>query len=106
MNEFYNSIMTGLNEALDDARGQGEMLKRHMVSIEPVKQYSAREVKDIRRKTGMTQKLFAGYLGVSVRSVEAWEAGINTPSGAASRILTMMERDETLTQRFPFVSAL
>lgn len=106
MNEFYNSIMTGLNEALDDARGQGEKLKRHMVSIEPVKQYSAREVKDIRRKTGMTQKLFAGYLGVSVRSVEAWEAGINTPSGAASRILTMMERDETLTQRFPFVSAL
>ena len=104
MNDLYNSIMTGLNEALKDSQGSGERLKRHTVSIEPVKQYSAKEVKEIRRKTGMTQRLFAYYLGVSVRSVEAWEAGRNTPSGAASRILSMMEMDDGLTQRFPFVS--
>ena len=104
MSDIYNSIMTGLDEALADAQGKGEKLKRHTITIEPVKQYNANEVKAIRRKTGMTQRLFAGYLGVSVRSVEAWEAGINIPSGAASRILSMMEMDEELTQRFPFVA--
>ena len=34
---------------------------------------------------------------------EAWEAGTNTPSGAASRILNMMELDAQLTKTFPFV---
>ena len=52
----------------------------------------------------MSQKVFAGYLGVSGKTVEAWEAGTNHPSGAASRILNMMEIDNNLVQRFPFVS--
>ena len=38
----------------------------------------------------MSQKAFAGYLGVSPKTVEAWEAGTNQPSGAASRLLSMM----------------
>ena len=51
----------------------------------------------------MSQKAFAGYMGVSDKTVEAWEAGTNRPSGAASRILNMMEMDEHLTEQFPFV---
>ena len=31
------------------------------------------------------------YMGVSAKTVEAWEAGTNRPSGTASRILSMME---------------
>ena len=41
---------------------------------------------------------------VSDKTVEAWEAGTNHPSGAASRILSMMEMDKELVTRFPFVS--
>ena len=51
----------------------------------------------------MSQKIFASYLGVSEKTVEAWEAGINTPSGTASRILNMMEMNENLIYDFPFV---
>ena len=39
----------------------------------------------------MSQRIFAGYLGVSDKTVEAWEAGTNRPSGAACRILRMMD---------------
>ncbi len=59
--------------------------------------------KAIRNKTGLSQKLFAGYMGVSDKTVEAWESGKNHPSGAASRILNMMEMDEELVSNFPFV---
>ena len=52
----------------------------------------------------MSQKAFAGYLGVSPKTVEVWEAGTNHPSGAASRLLNMMELDENLISSFPFVS--
>ena len=101
---LYDSIMTGLSEALEDAKSETPILKRHKVTVEPVKIYEADEVKQIRSTTGMSQKTFASYIGVSEKTVEAWEAGTNHPSGAASRLLRMMEMDKELVIRFPFVT--
>lgn len=47
---------------------------------------------------------FAGYMGVSDKTVEAWEAGTNHPSGSASRLLSMLEKDRGLIEKFPFVT--
>ena len=99
----YDSIMTGLTEAVEDAQSSNPKLKRRVVTVVPVKNYSADEVQSLRKSTGLTQKLFASYLGVSVKTVEAWESGKNHPSGAASRILSMMEMDSQLIKNFPFV---
>ena len=96
MASVYYSIMTGLTEALEDAGSKDKKLKRRVVSVIPVKVYNADEIQDIRRKTGLSQKLFASYMGVSLKTVEAWEAGTNHPSGTASRILSMMEMDADL----------
>ncbi len=102
MSSAYESIITGLNEALEDTKKK--KLPRRMVTVVPVKEYTAEEVKKIRNSTGMSQKTFASYLGVSYKTVEAWEAGTNHPSGAASRLLSMMEMNENLTNEFPFVT--
>lgn len=32
-------------------------------------------IKDLRTATGMTQKAFAEYFGISKRSIESWEGG-------------------------------
>ena len=103
MNEAYKSIVAGLNEAIDDAKFKEKKLNRRMVTVIPVKEYKASDVKKIRSQVGMSQKLFASYMGVSEKTVEAWEAGVNKPSGAASRILNMMEMDSNLVEEFPFV---
>ncbi|WP_329887570.1 helix-turn-helix domain-containing protein [Pseudoramibacter faecis] len=103
MSELYNSIMAGLNEAAKDAQGKTS-LKRNTVTVVPVKRYSAEEVKNIRKDTGMSQRVFAEYMGVSNKTVEAWEAGKNHPSGAASRILSMMEINHQLIKEYPFVT--
>ena len=100
----FESIMTGINEAIDDAKSEKPILKRHKVVVEPVKVFGADEVKNIRNTTGMSQKTFAYYMGVSDKTVEAWEAGKNHPSGAASRLLSMMEMDKELVIKFPFVT--
>ena len=47
----YESIMTGLNEALEDSKSEKPILKRHKVTIDPVKVYDAEEVKKIRKST-------------------------------------------------------
>ena len=103
-NTVYESIMAGLNEALEDVQSEKPILKRNKVTVEPVKVFDAEEVKRIRNSTGMSQKIFASYMGVSDKTVEAWEAGTNHPSGAASRLLSMIEKDKELIIKFPFVT--
>lgn len=103
MNNIYESIVTGLTEAIEDMQSKEKKLKRRVVTIVPVKEYAADEIKAIRKSTGLSQKLFAGYMGVSDKTVEAWESGKNRPSGTASRLLSMMEMDAELTKEFPFV---
>lgn len=102
MNEVYDNIMRGLQEAIDDAAGN-KKLARRTVTVIPVKHYSAEEVKKIRKSTGMSQRLFAEYMGVSHKTVEAWEAGTNHPSGSSSRILSMIESNKSFTEEYPFV---
>ena len=104
-NEFYDGIMEGLNELVDEVKSGEKTLKRTYVSvrIEPVKEYSASDVKRIRKTTGFSQNLFAEYLGVSKRTVEAWECGRNVPSGSSSRLLSMLETNHNLTKDYPFV---
>ena len=60
-------------------------------------------IRGICKSTGLSQRLFASYMGVAEKTVEAWEAGTNHPSGAASRILSMMEMNTNLIIEFPFV---
>ena len=71
MSNVYESIMTGLNEAVEDSKSYEKKLTRRVVTVIPVKEYNASEVKKIRNSIGMSQKTFASYLGVSCKTVEA-----------------------------------
>ena len=44
-------------------------------------------IKDTRRILRASQAVFAGFLGVSVQTVRAWEQGANPPSDMACRFL-------------------
>ena len=37
MNSVYNSIMTGLSEAIEDANGKGKKLNKRVVTVIPVR---------------------------------------------------------------------
>ena len=88
----FDEIKVGLKEAIEYEKGNLKANTRTL-SITPVEEFTASEIKDIRKNTGMTQVLFAKYLGVSLKTVEAWEAGRNQPSGTACRMLSITKRD-------------
>ena len=44
--------------------------------------------------------LFSEFMGVSVKTVEAWESGRNIPMGPASRVLDLLSEDKTVADRF------
>ena len=93
MSELYEDLMAGFNE-IHESIQSGKELKTTILTIPEVKHYSKVEIKEIRQKTGMTQALFAYYMGVSKKTVEAWEHGTNHPTGPACRILYYLESGE------------
>ncbi|MBP5442342.1 MAG: helix-turn-helix domain-containing protein [Treponema sp.] len=103
MSEFFDELMTGLNEAV--AIEKGTLKGRKTVyEILPVKKYDNIQIKKIRTSVGMTQVLFADYMGVSTKTVEAWEKGTNHPTGTACRLISMLE-NKTFAS-LPFVKKL
>ena len=90
MSEYFKGLVQGLNEAIAIERGELEGRKTKY-QIDPVKSYKKEEIKAIRNNAGMTQRVFADYMGVSPKTVEAWENGKNHPTGSACRLLSILE---------------
>jgi len=97
--KVFDSIMQGLNEALEYERGNLPGVKVDRITVSPLRMYSGEDVKVIRNNINMTQRVFAEALGVSAKTVEAWESGTNTPSGVARRMLELMSNDIGLFER-------
>ena len=102
MSELFNDLVTGLNEAIAFEKGKGKA-KTHTFIIEPVKHYSKSEIKAIRTQAGMTQAVFANYMGVSSKTVEAWEKGTNHPTGSTCRLLDILSSD--CIKDMPFIKS-
>ena len=96
MSKEFDILSAALDEAIADAKSVNKILKSETISveIEPLVNYSADTIKEIRKSTGLTQPLFAKWLGVSTRTVEAWETGRNKPSGPSSRLLSLLQKNK------------
>ena len=64
--------------------------KKTTYMIAPVKEFNPSEIRTIRTAAGMTQTIFACYMGVSKKTVEAWEAGRSHPTGSAFRLMGIL----------------
>ena len=94
----YDKIKTGLEEAVAYEQGKLEAKTRKM-TVQPVDHFAPAEIREIRIRTGMTQMVFAEFMGVSVKTVEAWESGRNKPIGSACRLLHLTKTDPTFPQK-------
>jgi len=47
----------------------------------------------LRGEINVSQAVFARYLNVSVKSVQAWEQGTGRPSGAALKLLSIASKN-------------
>lgn len=93
MSEFslFNEIAQGLQEAIAYERGE---LEAHSVRLSrrfpAPPEWSAEEIRMLRIRLPMTQRSFADFMGVSLKTVEAWESGRNHPNGSAARLMQII----------------
>lgn len=65
---------------------------------------SAEDIKAIRKKLGFTQAVFAAVIGVSTKTVEAWETGTNQPIDPARRMISLIQFDPEILQSYHIVN--
>ena len=109
MSEQFDSMMEGLTELLEYARGDATKGRSRVVevkdlSVMPLKQYSKEELKSIRLRNNLTLKTFSECLGVSQKTVESWERGDNKPSGVAIRFFQILEMNDKLLTEYEILS--
>jgi len=97
----FDDIKLGLEQAIEYEKGNLKA-KTTTISVIPTDNFSPSEIKRIRSSTGLTQTIFAKYMGVSVKTVEAWESGRNHPNGTACRMLALTRNNPDL----PFTSGI
>lgn len=99
----YDSITKGLKEAIEYENGAIQA-RTSKISVKPLMNFDKTEIKKIRNNAKMTQGVFAKFLGVSTKTVEAWEAGRNIPNGPARRILSMLKQDPKLLEKYRLIT--
>ena len=92
--DFFSGLMEGLEEALAYSKGRASaetfVRKRSLPVV---------NVLTIRESLRMTQKAFAAVLGVSCRTVEAWESGKTNPTPTAKKLMYLIQEDHSLVEK-------
>jgi putative transcriptional regulator len=76
-----------LAERIRHAKGEITLKTTIIEMPDPPPEISAKEITNLRLKSGMSQADFAGVLNVSTKTVQSWEQGQRRPSHAALRLI-------------------
>jgi putative transcriptional regulator len=88
-------LKQSLEEAAAYKRGDKSRVRTTIREI-PVPEYQSQDVARVRLALNLSQRGLASVLGVSPRTVEAWEVGRNAPGGAARNLLYLIDRNHEL----------
>ena len=102
MSELFDDLCEGLQQAIDFEKGKGKARVKTYV-LSPVRHFDKGEIRNVRMAAGMTQSVFADFMGVSKKTVEAWECGRTHPTGSACRLMEVLS--EHGEGSIPFVKA-
>lgn len=72
-------------------RKRGLLTKRNkFLAVAALNEMSAEDIKKLRLRLRLSSGMFASVMGVSEKTVEAWESGTNRPAGSSLRIMNML----------------
>ena len=75
-------------------------LRTNKVAVSPLPHYTRDRIRQIRKELHVTQKVFADIIGVSKKTIEAWECGKNIPHGPAQRMLEIMDKNHDALKEY------
>ena len=95
MNErVFAELLASAKQALEHAEGKRDLRTTVLPPSPPPMR--AREIRRLRRKLNASQAVFARYLNVSTKLVQAWEAERRSPDGPALLLLRLAQANPAL----------
>ena len=79
-------ILDGLEEISKWQKGELEL------KTTKLKLPSANDVTNIRERMGLSQQVFATFMGVSIRTLRYWEQGVREPNCSAKTLLFVADK--------------
>lgn len=101
----YQEIIDECKEIREKGIGHLRRRTRKLTPIVPIKEYAPHEIKALREKNQYTQLYLGEILGVSIKTIQAWECGTNKPTGTALRILQVLEQDPHALDQYILVKS-
>jgi putative transcriptional regulator len=96
-NEMFTELLGSAHEALEHAHGKRSL--RTTTLPLPPKPLNGRAVKRLRATLHASQAVFARYLNVSTKLVQAWEANRRNPEGPALVLLHIAAEQPGMLER-------
>lgn len=85
------SLIEGLNDVIEYEKDRKKLRVSSLEIPKPAPHWSKKQIAEIRKKFfKVSQPVFATFLGVTPSTIKAWEQGVKTPSGAASRLIQIL----------------
>jgi putative transcriptional regulator len=99
LNDVDREIVAALTDLRDTFRAQTPLetkyTVRQVVMVVPPPQLGPEDVRRTREVLGVSQPVFADFLGTSTSTIRSWEQGQKTPSPMARRLLSLIAADPT-----------
>ena len=92
--KVFAELLESANEALEHAQGKRELRTTELPT--PPKPVDGGGIRRLRTRLKMSQAVFAHYLNVSTKLVQAWEADRRRPDGPALLLVRLVERSPAL----------
>jgi len=94
--KYKSDALAAAHEAIADLYEIGAVSKETMrqfddACLQPAI-YAADTIRQLRDRAKLSQPVFARYLNVSESTVQKWESGAKKPTGAALRLLQVVDR--------------
>src|SRR5438270_6429155 len=95
--KYRSDAMAAIHETMEALHNVGAIDKRTMrrfdnACLTPVQVLSPKQIKALRERERVSQTVFANYLNVTPNLVSKWERGEKRPSGAALKLLALVQK--------------
>ena len=94
---YKSGVKAAIHQTARDLYDGGVIDKQTMRRFDescltPVHEFTAEEIRALRKREEVSQSVFAHYLNVSKDSVSQWERGQKKPAGASLKLLSLVDR--------------
>jgi putative transcriptional regulator len=96
--QYRSSLMASIHETAEGLESAGVLGKRTMrefdeLCLTPVQPLEPKEIRELRRREGASQAVFARHLNVTTGLVSQWERGEKHPRGPSLKLLALIAKN-------------